>query len=70
MIDKTNGYHEHQNEILCSVEERDYWKGIATGLANAGFCKHCDSYCATELDNCPDKDNWHKYYNQLPEEFL
>ena len=55
---------------MTKAEERDYWKGIAIGLAGAGFCKHCDSYCATELDNCPDKDNWHKYYNQLPEEFL
>jgi len=55
---------------MTEAEERDYWKGIATGLALAGFCEYCDRHCASELTNCPDKDGWHKYYNQLPEEFL
>ena len=47
--------------------ERDYWKMVALGLSYAGFCEHCDSMAATHLDNCPDKQNWHKYYTQLPE---
>ena len=50
-------------------EERDYWKDIATGLANSGFCEFCDSRAATHLLNCPDADGWHIAYSKLPEEF-
>lgn len=50
-------------------EERDYWKDIATGLANAGFCEFCESRAATHLTYCRDEDGWHRAYSKLPEEF-
>jgi hypothetical protein len=50
-------------------EQRDYWRDIAIGLANAGFCEFCDSRAATHLINCPDKDGWHEAFSKLPVEF-
>jgi hypothetical protein len=50
-------------------DERDYWKDIAIGLANSGFCEFCESRAATHLVYCPDEDGWHKTYSKLPEEF-
>ena len=50
-------------------DERDYWKDIAIGLANSGFCEFCEGRAATHLEYCPDEDGWHKTYSKLPEEF-
>lgn len=50
-------------------EERDYWKDIAIGLANSGFCEFCESRAASHLKHCPDEDGWHRTYSKLPDEF-
>ena len=60
---------EPPREFKDIKEERDYWKDIATGLANSGFCEFCDSRAATHLEYCPDEDGWHRAYGKLPEEF-
>ena len=56
-------------QLRDTEEERDYWKDIAIGLANSGFCEFCESRAATQLEYCPDEDGWHKTYSKLPEEF-
>ena len=57
------------NVLFELVVSRNYWKDIAIGLANSGFCEFCDSRAATHLEYCPDEDGWHKTYSKLPEEF-
>jgi hypothetical protein len=56
-------------QLKDTEDERDYWKDIAIGLANSGFCEFCESRAATHLINCPDEDGWHRAYSKLPDEF-